>query len=318
MLAARFHEWGAAPKIEQLEVPVRAAGDVLVQVRAASLSHLDLSVASGTFGMHPPLPYVGGLEGSGLVAAADDLPVGTHVLVRGGGVGLLRDGAWAEQIVVPRKAITVLPAELAPEVAATFYQPTSTAYVALHDVARLQDGERVVVTGAAGAVGAQVVQQALAAGAQVTGVVSSGARLGDIPDGARTVALDDTAVNDAFAQERPFSVLVDTVGGDGLGARTAWVQPGGRAVAVGYTAGTEATLHLPSWLLDDVALLPVNMIRNERRAREVSGELIDRLVNGTLHVAVETFPIDAIGEGLARLASGQVHGRAVVLFGGAS
>ena len=313
MRAARIHAWGGTPVLDDIPEPERRPGEVLVAVQAAALSHLDLSVASGTFRMHPPLPYVGGVEASGSVLVADDLPAGTQVLVRGGGLGLLRDGTWAERVSVPRKAITTLPIPLMPEVAATFYQPTSTAYAALHDVARLQPGEKVIVVGAAGAVGAQVVQQALACGAEVIGVVGRAEQLDWVPAGATSVLLDD-ALAERLAAERDASVLVDTLGGARLGARAGWVRPGGRAVVIGYAAGATAELHLPSWLLTEVALLPVNMIRNEPRAREIAPELARRIAAGELHVDVESFALDDIADGLTRLRDGRLRGRAVVRF----
>lgn len=315
--AARFHTWGELPRVEEVPVPIRGEAEVVVEMQAASLSHLDLSVASGTFGMHPELPYTGGIEGCGLVLEADNIPVGTKVLVRGGGVGLLRDGTWSQLASVPAKAVTVLPQTLAPEVGSTFFQPTSTAYVALNDVARVQPEEKVIVVGAAGAVGAQLVQQALAAGAEVIGVVGTTERFAHVPDGAQTFALDDAEMVRELGKERSATLLVDTIGGAGLAERCAWVRPGGRAVVIGYVAGTSTTLDLPSWLLEDVALLPVNMIRNERRAREVAPQLIEKLVTGELTVEVESFPLSAIDDGLDRLRTGRLRGRGVVAFGDA-
>jgi NADPH:quinone reductase len=315
--AARIHEWGSPPRLDEIAMPARRPGEVLVEVQAAALGHLDLSVASGTFEMHPLLPYVGGVEASGTVLAADDIDQGTQVLVRGGGVGLVRDGTWAEIVSVPPKAVTVLPTALPPSVAATFFQPTSTAFVALHDVARLGRDEKVVVVGAAGAVGSQVVQQALAAGADVVGVVGRAEQQDRVPEGATCALLDDELCQ-RLRQDRAASLLVDTLGGTGLGERASWVRPGGRAVVIGYVAGTAAMIDLPSWLLSDVPLLPVNMIRNERRARQVMPDLIRKLAAGELHVDVQTFAVEEIAEGLARLRAGSVAGRAVVCFRGES
>jgi NADPH:quinone reductase len=313
MRAARIHAWGSVPVPEEIPEPSRGPDEVLVAVQAAALSHLDLSVASGTFGMHPDLPYIGGVEASGTVIDADDLSPGTQVLVRGGGLGLRRDGTWAERISVPRRAVTVLPVPLPPTVAATFYQPASTAFVALHDVARLQPGERIIVVGAAGAVGSQVVQQALAAGATVAGVVGRAEQLDWVPPGA-TPELLDQQLSERLARDRAASLLVDTLGGPGIAARLRWVQPGGRAVLIGYVAGTTVEIDLPSWLLTDVALLPVNMIRNERRAQQIAPALIRLLAEGNLHVDVETVPVESIADGLVRLREGRVRGRVVVCF----
>ena len=194
MLAARFHSWGEAPVVEQVPEPQRGDGEVLVQVQAATVAHLDVTVASGHFGLQPSLPYIGGVEGAGVVLSTDaGLAPGTQVMLRGGGLGLLRDGTWTEKVSVPRKAVTVLAAPLPPEIAATFFVPATTAYVAVHDVAKIEPGEEVIVVGAAGAVGSMVVQQALAVGAAVTGVVGRPERLGDVPKGAEALDLSSAS-----------------------------------------------------------------------------------------------------------------------------
>lgn len=316
MRAARFHDWGSAPVVDEVPEPVRQAGEVLVTVQAGTVAHLDATVAGGNFGMKPQLPYIGGVEGAGIVAESDPgspLQPGTQVVLRGGGIGMLRDGTWAERISVPAKAVTPLAEPLPAEVAATFFVPATTAYVALHDVAKLEPGEEVVVVGAAGAVGAMVAQQALAAGASVLGVVLRSDQLDQVPTGVEAVDGSSTGAVEQLAKARSAALLVDTLGGDGLVARTRWVRPGGRAVVVGYVTGPSVAIDLPSWLLDDVALLPVNMIRQERRARAVSGELVQRLATGELTVAVQTYDLTEVARAVADLAAGRVRGRAVLL-----
>ncbi|WP_216896878.1 quinone oxidoreductase family protein [Nocardia alni] len=313
MRAARFHAWGAPPVLDDVPEPVRAEGQVLVRVQAGAVAHLDATVAGGEFGMRPELPYIGGVEGAGVVLAADPgsgLEPGRQVVLRGGGLGVLRDGTWTERVSVPVKAVTSLDHPLAPEVAASFFVPATTAYVALHDVARLARDELVVVTGAAGAVGSMVAQQALVAGARVIGVVGHEERLAQVPPGVEP--LSRTAAEE-LARQRPATLLVDTLGGSGLIERTRWVRPGGRAVAIGYVTGAEARIDLPSWLLDDVALLPVNMIRRERRAREVAGPLIERLAAGELSVPVQRFDLADAATALDLLRAGRIRGRAVVV-----
>lgn len=133
MRAARFHQWGAVPVAEDVAEPARGAGEVLVRVQAAAVAHLDVTVATGGFGLKPSLPYIGGAEGAGVVLEAEagsGIAPGAQVMLRGGGLGVLRDGTWAERVSVPPKAVTVLAPPLPPEVAATFFVPATTAYVA--------------------------------------------------------------------------------------------------------------------------------------------------------------------------------------------
>jgi len=237
MRAARFHEWGTAPVVEEVPEPTRGEAEVLVQVQASAVAHLDVTVASGEFAMKPPLPYIGGVEGAGVVLEADadsGIVPGTQVMLRGGGLGMLRDGTWTERVCVPRKAVTVLASPLPPEVAATFFVPATTAYVAVHDVAKVRPEEHVIVVGAAGAVGSMVAQQALAAGATVTGVVGRTDQLADVPKGVDAVDMTSASAIAPLAEARSASLLIDTLGGDRLIGRTRWVRQGGRAVVIGY------------------------------------------------------------------------------------
>ena len=311
MRAARFHAWGAPPVVEDVAEPVRERGRVLVEVQASAVAHLDATVSGGDFGMRPPLPYIGGVEGAGIVLEADaDGPApGTQVVLRGGGLGVLRDGTWTERVSVSTKAAMPLARPLPPGIAASFFVPATTAYVALHDVARLAPDEEVIVVGAAGAVGSMVVQQALAAGAHVTAVAREAT---GVPEGAAFIASDDADAVARLTTERAATLLVDTIGGPALAERSRWIRPGGRAVVIGYTAGPRTELDLPTWLLDDVALLPVNMIRREKRARQLADGLVDLLADGALSLSVERFALADAAHALERLRSGRIRGRAVL------
>jgi NADPH:quinone reductase len=312
MKAARIHEWGGRPTVDEVPEP---AGETLVRIEAAAVAHLDLTVASGNFHIKPDLPHIGGVEGCGTVVSSDVHEPGTRVMLRGGGLGLMKAGTWAELVATRSKNVAPLPADLSPELGATYFVPTTTAYTALHEVGRfgtwVEGDEVVVVAGAAGAVGSMVVQLALRAGAMVIGVVA-GEQAGRLPDGVEAVRLDDEARAAELTRERPATLLVDTLGGQGLAARSRWVRPGGRAVAIGYVAGTELSLDLPNWLLEDVALLPVNMIRRDATAREHAPMLARLLATGELTLEVESFGMADVAKALDLLATGGLRGRAVI------
>jgi len=288
--AMRIHGWGEPPRLEELPEPAPQPGRSLVRMAATTASHLDRSIAAGSFLRHPPLPYVPGVEASGTVLQSERFDVGTRVWLRGAGLGTAEDGTWRETISAPDAALGLLPEAISMPLGAAFFSPCTAAWVALFEVGALQAGERVLVSGASGAVGGVAVQLARGAGAQV-GIVGE-------DDG------DD---------ERPFDLLIDAVGGPPLAGLLARLVPGGRAVLVGYTAGRSVALDLAELMQRDLRLLPLNMLRREAAARAAVPELLARLVEGRLELALRTFPLSQAAEALAWIAERGHRGRAVLL-----
>lgn len=300
-----LESFGSSPRLLDRPVPEPAEGHTLIRVHAAQVGHLDLDVAAGRFGILPDLPAVPGTEACGTVLASTVHPEGALVRVRGAGVGLRRDGGWADHLVAPDAAVLPVPRGTDPVLACCFFSPAGSAWAAVHAVAGVAPGERVLVTGAAGAVGSLTVQVAAAAGAEVTGVVGRPAKLGHVPPQAAPVLAADLAGEGA----EQVDVLIDTVGGALLRDALRLVRPRGRAVLVGYTAGREFAVDLADFLFADVALLPLNMMS---RAPELAGEadrLLAGLIAGDLVLPIERYGIDEHEEAVRRLRSGEAVGK---------
>lgn len=259
---------------------------------------------------HPPLPYTPGVEAAGIVRSSERFAAGQRVWMRGRGLGIRSDGTWCELIAAPDEAIEKLPDAIATTLGSAFFSPCTSAWVALHDIALLQPGERLLVIGASGAVGSVTVQLALAMGARVHAVVRDAAQAQRLPAGAAAVFADrmgDSSVAGAF------DVLIDTVGGPLLAAALPCIAPGGKAVLVGYTAGHAVSLNLPTLLQRDVALLPLNMMRREGAGRAAVSELLQRLADGRLRLDVTTFALHEAGAELDWIAQRGHRGRAVLV-----
>ena len=286
MKALRVHAFGEPPRVEELPDPEPADGDVLVRMEATVIGHHDLGVARGVLPLAQPLPYVPGLEGAGR------LEDGTLVRVAGGGLGMTRPGTWAELVAAPSGALTRVPQSLDPVVAAACGSSANTAWAALHDAGALKHGESLAVTGANGAVGSLVVQLA----------------------GDRRVHAWSRG-RDANPGE-PVDLLVDTVGGPDLPRRLQQVRPGGRAVLVGYTAGEDVTLNLPTLMNADVTLIPLNM-RRRRVPPDVVARLLDDFAAGRLTIRTDVVSLGEVQSAIERLRAGRHSGRLVLLWKGA-
>jgi NADPH2:quinone reductase len=288
--AMRIPAFGAAPVLEQLPDPQPRPGRTIVRMAAATVGHIDRTVWSGAFLTHPPLPYVPGVEAAGTVVASGSYAAGQRVWLRGSGLGTTENGTWCELIDAPDEALGLLPDGLDMALGAAFFSPCTSAWVALHEIAKLQPGERVLVTGATGAVGSMTMQLAREVGAIVL-----------------------TRAEEAAQQQQRIDLLVDTVGGPVLEAALHCVTPGGRAVLVGYTAGNTLPLNIAHFLQRDVALLPLNMFRREAAGRAAVPQLLARLADGRLTLQVQRFALGEAAAALEWIAQRGHRGRAVLV-----
>ena len=232
MMALRAHARGGPETLvlEPAPRPVAGPGEVLVAVAAAGITFTELEWdETWTRAGQDRTPTIPAHEVSGTVAEVGDgvtgFRPGDEVY---GLVPFDRDGAAAEYVLAPASGLAVKPAALSHAEAAAMPLGALTAWQALVDHARLAPGERVLVHGGAGAVGAFVVQLAVALGADVTATALGsdadfvkGLGAGRVIDFQREVFDADGAVYD---------VVVDTVGGAVLDRSFDVLRPGGRLI----------------------------------------------------------------------------------------
>jgi len=309
MKAVRVHEWSSPPLLEEVDDPSRLDGHTLVRMEAATVGHLDRTIWAGGFLRHPPLPYTPGVEGSGVVVDSDIFATGERVWLRGGGLGTATDGTWSELVSAPSHIVGLLPDNVPFDLGSVFFSPCTSAWVSLHDVADVQPGATVLVSGANGAVGSVTVQLALGMGAHVIGAVSSAEAAAELPDDVTPLVTTDPLEPDAIQAD----VLIDPVGGEVLNTLLPLVRPGGRAVLVGYVGGASLTLTLPVFVQRDVSLLPLNMINREQQGRDAVPELLARLGDGRLQMPVTRFGFDDSAAALDWLVQRGHRGRAALV-----
>ncbi|MEP2550045.1 MAG: alcohol dehydrogenase catalytic domain-containing protein, partial [Marinomonas sp.] len=153
---------GAA--LVDMPAPTRGKGEVLVQVRAASLNFPDLLMTRGEYQFKPEPPFTSGLEMAGVVLEADE----SSGFVPGDKVmGGNKTGAFAEVASIPLRGLSRLPDGMSFAAGAAMGAAYSTAYTGLVELGRLQAGQWVCVHGASGGVGLAAVDLAKAMGAKV-------------------------------------------------------------------------------------------------------------------------------------------------------
>ena len=171
MKALRFSEFGDITnlKLEEVPAPSLAAGDVLVQVRAASINPSDVKNVQGKM-EGATLPRIPGRDFAGVVVEGPSNLKGTEIWGTGGDVGFTRDGSHAEFIAIPAAAALPKPPNLSFEAAACAGLNFVTAYEGLVVRASIKPGETLLVTGSQGGVGAAALQLGHAFGAKLISV----------------------------------------------------------------------------------------------------------------------------------------------------
>jgi NADPH:quinone reductase-like Zn-dependent oxidoreductase len=231
MQAVMYDRFGddSVLSLREAAVPQPGQGEVQVQVRMASLNPVDYKLRSGILRMlgRPKRPAITGKDFAGEISALGegvrDYSIGQRVF---GSVNPMRgQGSCAQFVALSTDLISPIPDALSDEVAASLPVASGTALQSLTDIARLQAGQAILISGASGAVGASAVQLAHSIGARVTGVCgtanidyvrSLGAeRVIDyksedwLQAGQRFDVVFDAAAAAAFAQARP---LLTTAG----------------------------------------------------------------------------------------------------------
>jgi zinc-binding alcohol dehydrogenase/oxidoreductase len=254
--AVRIHQDGGPEvlRYEDAPEPVPGDGEVLVELRAASLNHLDVWVRRGLPSV--PKPRILGADGAGVLAGTEERVVINPGIVTNGRmqiVGENRDGTHCELIALPREAVHPIPDGVSFEEAAAFPLVFETAYRMLVTRARLQEGEWVLIWGIGGGVATAAMSVAKALGAQVVVTSSSDAKL----ERARELGAD-SAVNhtsdDVVAHVKAVTgggahVVVDDVGEATWRRTLDAARPEGRVVVCGATTGPNppAALHRVWW-----------------------------------------------------------------------
>jgi len=157
MRAVLCKEWGGPEKlvIEDVPSPAIREGAVRIAVKAVGINFADLLLIAGQYQEKPAFPFTPGMEAAGTVA---EVGAGVRGLNPGDRVmALTGTGAYAEEVVVDAPRVLPIPANMDFSSAAAFPVAYGTSHVALESRARLQPGEWLLVTGAAGGVGLTAV-----------------------------------------------------------------------------------------------------------------------------------------------------------------
>jgi NADPH:quinone reductase-like Zn-dependent oxidoreductase len=253
--AVRIHEDGG-PDVLQLEEvpdPVAGPGEVLIELRASALNHLDVWIRKGLPSV--PKPRILGADGAGVrVDTGERVVINPGVEAAGGAIHVIGehgDGTNAQLIAVPETNVYPIPGDLSFEEAAAFPLVFETAYRMLVTRAALREGEWVLLWGIGGGVSTAGLAIAKALDARTIVTSSSEAKLARALELGADVAVhhDDAKAAVKEATGRGVDVVVDHVGEATWRTSLEVAAPGGRITVCGATSGPNppAALHRVWW-----------------------------------------------------------------------
>jgi NADPH:quinone reductase-like Zn-dependent oxidoreductase len=316
-----------ALQLTELPVPSVGAGDVLVDVRAASINPLDKMVRNGEFKQllkYKP-PFILGHDVAGVVtqvgAGVRAFKVGDEVYSRPRD---LRIGTFAEFIAIDADDVALKPRSLSFDEAGAVPLVALAAWQALVDVAQVKPGQKVLVHAGAGGLGSTVIQVAKHFGAHVATTLST-------KDQAKVRELGADEVIDYTQQDfadvlSGYDVVLDSLGGANLEKSLTVLKPGGLAISVVGPPDPGFAKQLGQPLLAPVMAVLGRKVRKQAKKLGVrysfffmhaSGAQLKTLTalydDGTLRPVLDrTFDFDETLEAMAYVEQGKANGKIVV------
>ncbi len=236
MLCYRIKNADSEAELCQIDNPEPASGQIRVAIKACGLNFADLLMQKGTYQDTPPAPFTLGMEVAGIVDKTGpnvpNLKPGDRVAVYCGQGGLAEHGVFDANRAIP------LPNSTSFEDAAAIQIAYGTSLIALDHRAKLQPGETLLVTGAAGGVGLTAVEIGKLMGATVIAQARSKEKLAiakaagadHLIDASEDLRAKVTALGGA-------DVVYDAIGGDVFNAAFRATNPEGRLLPIGFAGG---------------------------------------------------------------------------------
>ena len=290
---------------------------VLVEVAAVGISFPDLLLSKGEYQMKPELPFTLGVDFAGVVRSA---PEGSGFSAGDRVAACLGHGGASDVVGLGAESVFPLPDALSFEQGAAIPMNYLTAHFALVERGHLQEGETVLVHGAAGGVGTATIQVAKGYGARVIAVVSTDEKA----EVARRAGADEVVLVDGFRDAvkeltggEGVDVVMDVVGGDLMTDSLRSLGTQGRLLVVGFTAGAIPAVKVNRLLLNNVDVRGVGwgayaMVRPGYMRKQWDA-LLPLMESGVIDPPIgATYPLEDFGKALQDMEDRKTLGKSVV------
>ncbi|MDL4813975.1 quinone oxidoreductase family protein [Actinomadura opuntiae] len=311
-------------RVDEVKVPEPGPGQVSIDVAYAGANFAEVLYRRGVVDV--PLPFVPGIEVSGHVRAVGPEVEGLRPGQPVAALTIVDSGGYAEVAVTSADLVAPLDGlDLGLDVAAAVPSNSTTAFLVLDRVARIEPGETVLVHAAAGGVGSQLGQAARLLGAgRVVGTVGGPAKI----ETARGFGYDDVVLRDELPDRvagltggRGFDIVVDMVGGPARRASLDALAPMGRMIVMGNASGADDVgVSANELWFANKTVSGFNLAAFSAAFPADAGRALHRAVtaaaSGDLRVRVESLPLERAAEAHRRIESGATTGKLVLAVRG--
>jgi NADPH:quinone reductase-like Zn-dependent oxidoreductase len=331
-------EFGEVDRLEIRDVPEPSPGpgEVLLEVRAAALNHVDIWIRRG---MKPniELPWTPGSDAAGVVARlgrdVEGIVVGSEVVLNPGLeglspgpllsrsgrlvegiIGLTKPGTFARRIAVPADCLYPKPEHLSFVETAALPVDHLTAWRMVFTRAQLKPGETVLIHGIGGGVALAALQWVNLTGGRAIVTSSSDDKLVRAAEMGAAVGINYRRTEDVAAavlaetDDRGVDVAIDSTGAATWPINFAAVRPGGRIVHCGVTTGQEVTASVQQLYWNQLSLLGSTLGNRQ----EFAG-MLRAVETARLHPVIDsTWKLDEIRDATRRLEAGEQFGKIVL------
>jgi NADPH2:quinone reductase len=309
-------------KVSDIPAPKIKPGEVLIKVEASAINPSDVASVQGRF-PNAILPRIVGRDFAGKVVDGPPGVIDAEVWGSGGDLGTSRNGTHAEYLAIPVQAVARRPKNLSAEEAAVVGVPFITAYSALFRLGHLKEGECVIISGAAGAVGQAAIQLAHVKGARIVALVKDASESSVSKSGSvQAIAQSDRGNLEAVVREatndRGADLALNGVGAAIFGPLLSALAVNGRQVVYSAAGGREFALDILSFYRQQFALFGLDTQKLDATAcSEILNEIAPLFESGALHrpAVGERYKLSEAPRAYQHVAEGQ-GGKAVLVLTG--
>lgn len=306
----------AEHKVEDLPAPAMKPGHIRIDVKAAGVNFPDILMVEGKYQIKPPFPFTPGSEAAGIITElADDVP---HLKVGDRVACMVQNGAFATEVLAPMMVtwpIGDMPFDTAAGMALVY----GTSYYALKQRAQLQEGETLLVLGAAGGVGLAAVELGKAMGAKVIAAASTQEKL-DVCKEHGADELINYSTEDLKTRMKELGgcdVIYDPVGDKFAEPAMRTLNWYGRYLVIGFAGGEIPKIPLNLALLKSIDIRGVFWgtwtMRSPKEHQANMGEIIGMYKTEKIKPRISgAYPLDDFTQAFDELSQRRAMGKVVL------